>query len=116
LIQLYFFQVTDPKLFAYGVNNPIAAIENLSATTLRNIIGDLDLEQTLTSRELINTKMRDILDEATDPWGIKVNRVEIKNIIPPRDIREALEKQLRAEREKRESVLIAEGQKKSFNS
>jgi regulator of protease activity HflC (stomatin/prohibitin superfamily) len=108
-----FFQVTDPKLYAYGVNNPIAAIENLSATTLRNIIGDLDLEQTLTSRELINTKMRDILDEATDPWGIKVNRVEIKNIIPPRDIREALEKQLRAEREKRESVLLAEGQKRS---
>ena len=108
-----FFQVTDPKLYAYGVNNPIAAIENLSATTLRNIIGDLDLEQTLTSRELINTKMRDILDEATDPWGIKVNRVEIKNIIPPRDIREALEKQLRAEREKRESVLLAEGQKRA---
>lgn len=108
-----FFQVTDPKLFAYGVNNPIAAIENLSATTLRNIIGDLDLDQTLTSRDLINTKMREILDEATDAWGIKVNRVEVKNIIPPKDIREALEKQLRAEREKRESILNAEGDKRA---
>ncbi len=108
-----FFQVTDPKLYAYGVNNPLAAIENLSATTLRNIIGDLDLDQTLTSRDLINTKMRAILDEATDPWGIKVNRVEVKNIIPPKDIREALEKQLRAEREKRESILNAEGDKRA---
>jgi regulator of protease activity HflC (stomatin/prohibitin superfamily) len=108
-----FFQVTDPKLFAYGVNNPIGAIENLSATTLRNIIGDLDLDQTLSSRDLINTKMRAILDEATDAWGIKVNRVEIKNIIPPKDITAALEKQLRAEREKRESILNAEGDKRS---
>ncbi|HBD74020.1 MAG TPA: peptidase [Acholeplasmataceae bacterium] len=108
-----FFQVTDPKLYAYGVNNPLAAIENLSATTLRNIIGDLDLDQTLTSRDLINTKMRAILDEATDPWGIKVNRVEVKNIIPPKDIREALEKQLRAEREKREAILNAEGDKRA---
>jgi len=108
-----FFQVTDPKLFAYGVNNPISAIENLSATTLRNIIGDLDLDQTLTSRDLINTKMRVILDEATDAWGIKVNRVEVKNIIPPKDIREALEKQLRAEREKRENILVAEGEKRA---
>lgn len=108
-----FYQVTDPKLFAYGVNNPIAAIENLSATTLRNIIGDLDLDQTLTSRDLINTKMREILDEATDAWGIKVNRVEVKNIIPPKDIREALEKQLRAEREKRENILVAEGEKRA---
>ena len=108
-----FFQVTDPKLFAYGVNNPIAAIENLSATTLRNIIGDLDLDQTLSSRDLINTKMRAILDEATDAWGIKVNRVEIKNIIPPKDITAALEKQLRAEREKRESILNAEGDKRA---
>lgn len=108
-----FFQVTDPKLFAYGVNKPIAAIENLSATTLRNIIGDLDLDQTLSSRDLINTKMRAILDEATDAWGIKVNRVEIKNIIPPKDITAALEKQLRAEREKRESILNAEGDKRA---
>lgn len=108
-----FFQVTDPKLFAYGVNNPIAAIENLSATTLRNIIGDLDLDQTLSSRDLINTKMRAILDEATDAWGIKVNRVEIKNIIPPKDITAALEKQLRAEREKREAILNAEGDKRA---
>lgn len=108
-----FFQVTDPKLFAYGVNHPIAAIENLSATTLRNIIGDLDLDQTLSSRDLINTKMRAILDEATDAWGIKVNRVEIKNIIPPKDITAALEKQLRAEREKRESILNAEGDKRA---
>ena len=108
-----FFQVTDPKLFAYGVNNPLGAIENLSATTLRNIIGDLDLDQTLSSRDLINTKMRAILDEATDAWGIKVNRVEIKNIIPPKDITAALEKQLRAEREKRESILNAEGDKRA---
>ena len=108
-----FFQITDPKLFAYGVENPIMAIENLTATTLRNIIGDLELDQTLTSRETINTKMRAILDEATDPWGIKVNRVEVKNIIPPRDIQEAMEKQMRAERERRESILRAEGEKRS---
>ena len=108
-----FFQVTDPKLFCYGVDNPISALENLSATTLRNIIGDLDLDQTLTSRDIINTKMRSILDEATDPWGIKVNRVEVKNILPPKDIREAMEKQMRAEREKREAILKAEGQKQS---
>ena len=106
-----FFQVTDPKLYCYGVENPISALENLSATTLRNIIGDLDLDQTLTSRDIINTKMRAILDEATDPWGIKVNRVEVKNILPPKDIREAMEKQMRAEREKREAILLAEGQK-----
>ena len=106
-----FFQVTDPKLYCYGVENPISALENLSATTLRNIIGDLDLDQTLTSRDIINTKMRAILDEATDPWGIKVNRVEVKNILPPKDIREAMEKQMRAEREKREAILRAEGQK-----
>lgn len=108
-----FFQVTDPKSFAYGVENPLAAIENLSATTLRNIIGDLDLDETLTSRDLINTKMRSILDEATDPWGIKVNRVEVKNILPPKDIRESMEKQMRAEREKRESILRAEGEKRA---
>ena len=108
-----FFQVTDPKLFAYGVENPIAAIENLSATTLRNIIGELDLDETLTSRDIINTKMRSILDEATDPWGIKVNRVEVKNILPPKDIRDAMERQMRAEREKREKILLAEGEKKS---
>jgi regulator of protease activity HflC (stomatin/prohibitin superfamily) len=108
-----FFQITDPKLYAYGVANPLSAIENLSATTLRNIIGELDLDQTLTSRDYINTKMRAILDEATDPWGIKVNRVEVKNIIPPKDIREALEKQLRAEREKRQNILVAEGEKRS---
>ena len=108
-----FFQVTDPKLYAYGVENPIAAIENLSATTLRNIIGELDLDETLTSRDIINTKMRSILDEATDPWGIKINRVEVKNIIPPRDIQEAMEKQMRAERERREKILQAEGEKKS---
>ena len=108
-----FFQITDPKLFAYGVENPIAAIENLSATTLRNIIGDLDLDQTLTSRDLINTTMRSILDEATDPWGIKVNRVEVKNILPPKDIRESMEKQMRAERERRQTILIAEGEKRS---
>ncbi len=108
-----FFSVTDPKLFAYGVENPINAIENLSATTLRNIIGELDLDATLTSRDIINSKMRQILDEATDPWGIKVNRVEVKNILPPKDIREAMERQMRAEREKREKILLAEGNKQS---
>lgn len=108
-----FYQITDPKLFAYGVENPMMAIENLTATTLRNIIGDLELDQTLTSREIINTKMRTALDIATDPWGIKVNRVELKNIIPPRDIQEAMEKQMRAEREKREAVLKAEGSKQA---
>lgn len=108
-----FFQITDPKLFAYGVENPIMAIENLTATTLRNIIGDLELDQTLTSRETINTKMRASLDEATDPWGIKVNRVELKNIIPPREIQDSMEKQMKAERERRESILRAEGEKKS---
>ena len=108
-----YFQITDPKLYAYGVENPIMAIENLSATTLRNIIGDMELDETLTSRETINTKMRASLDEATDPWGIKVNRVELKNIIPPRDIQEAMEKQMRAERERREKILQAEGEKKS---
>ncbi len=108
-----YFQITDPKLYTYGVENPINAIENLTATTLRNIIGDLELDETLTSRDIINTKMRAILDEATDPWGIKVNRVEVKNIIPPRDIQEAMEKQMRAERERRESILKAEGEKKS---
>lgn len=108
-----FFQVTDPKLFAYGVENPLAAIENLSATTLRNIIGELDLDETLTSRDIINTKMRAILDEATDPWGIKVNRVEVKNILPPKDIRDAMERQMRAERERREKILLAEGEKTS---
>lgn len=108
-----FFQITDPKLFAYGVVNPIMAIENLTATTLRNIIGDLELDQTLTSREIINTKMRVSLDVATDPWGIKVNRVELKNIIPPAAIQDAMEKQMKAERERRESILIAEGEKKS---
>ncbi|MDD5935674.1 MAG: SPFH/Band 7/PHB domain protein [Clostridiales bacterium] len=108
-----FFQITDPKLFAYGVENPIMAIENLTATTLRNIIGDLELDETLTSREIINTKMRVSLDQATDPWGIKVNRVELKNIIPPAAIQDAMEKQMKAERERRESILIAEGQKKS---
>jgi regulator of protease activity HflC (stomatin/prohibitin superfamily) len=108
-----FFQITDPKLFAYGVENPIMAIENLTATTLRNIIGDLELDQTLTSREIINTKMRVSLDQATDPWGIKVNRVELKNIIPPAAIQDAMEKQMKAERERRESILIAEGQKTS---
>jgi regulator of protease activity HflC (stomatin/prohibitin superfamily) len=108
-----FFQVTDSKLYAYGVENPIAAIEYLSATTLRNIIGDLDLDATLTSRDIINDKMRKILDEATDPWGIKVNRVEVKNILPPQDIREAMERQMRAEREKREKILLAEGEKQS---
>ena len=108
-----YFQITDPKLYTYGVERPINALENLSATTLRNIIGDLELDQTLTSRDVINTKMRSILDEATDPWGIKVNRVEVKNIIPPEAIKEAMEKQLRAERERREAILIAEGQKQS---
>jgi regulator of protease activity HflC (stomatin/prohibitin superfamily) len=108
-----YFQITDPKLYTYGVDNPIAAIENLTATTLRNIIGDLELDETLTSRDIINTKMRSILDEATDPWGIKVNRVEVKNIIPPSDIQEAMEKQMRAERERREAILRAEGEKKS---
>lgn len=108
-----YFQITDPKLYAYGVEYPISAIENLTATTLRNIIGDLELDQTLTSRDHINTKMRSILDEATDPWGIKVNRVELKNIIPPREIQDAMEKQMKAEREKRQSILIAEGEKQS---
>ena len=108
-----FFQVTDPKLYAYGVEGPISAIENLSATTLRNIIGELDLDETLTSRDIINSKMRSILDEATDAWGIKVNRVELKNILPPKDIRDAMERQMRAEREKREKILLAEGQKQS---
>ncbi len=108
-----FFQITDPKLFAYGVEKPIMAIENLTATTLRNIIGELELDQTLTSRETINTKMRATLDEATDPWGIKVNRVELKNIMPPAAIQDAMEKQMKAERERREQILIAEGEKKS---
>jgi len=108
-----FFQITDPKLFAYGVEKPIMAIENLTATTLRNIIGDLELDETLTSRETINTKMRATLDVATDPWGIKVNRVELKNIIPPAAIQDAMEKQMKAERERREQILIAEGEKKS---
>ena len=108
-----YFQITDPKLYAYGVANPIGAIENLTATTLRNLIGQLELDETLTSRDLINTKMREILDEATDPWGIKVNRVEVKNIQPPRDIQDAMEKQMRAEREKREAILRAEGEKQS---
>ena len=108
-----FFQITDPKLYAYGVENPIMAIENLTATTLRNVIGELELDQTLTSRETINTKMRAALDEATDPWGIKVNRVELKNIIPPAAIQDAMEKQMKAEREKRESILIAQGEKEA---
>ena len=108
-----YFQITDPRLFTYGVERPINAIENLTATTLRNIIGELELDQTLTSRDIINSKMRSILDEATDPWGIKVNRVEVKNIIPPKDIQEAMEKQMRAERERREKILQAEGEKKS---
>lgn len=108
-----YMQITDPKLYTYGVENPMTAIENLSATTLRNIIGELELDATLTSRDVINTKMRSILDEATDPWGIKVNRVEVKNIMPPEAIREAMEKQMRAERERREKILIAEGQKQS---
>ena len=108
-----FFQITDCKLYSYGITNPILAIENLTSTTLRNIIGELDLDQTLTSRDIINTKMRSILDEATDPWGIKVNRVELKNIIPPKEIQEAMEKQMKAERERRESILRAEGEKNS---
>ena len=108
-----FFQITDPKLFSYGVENPIMAIVNLTATTLRNIIGDMELDETLTSREIINTKMRSALDIATDPWGIKVNRVELKNIMPPAAIQEAMEKQMKAERERREAILIAEGEKKS---
>ena len=108
-----YFQITDPKLYTYGVEYPISAIESLTATTLRNIIGELELDQTLTSRDIINSKMRSILDEATDPWGIKVNRVEVKNILPPRDIQDAMEKQMRAERERREKILQAEGEKKS---
>ena len=108
-----FYQITDPKLFTYGVENPMMAIENLTATTLRNIIGDLELDQTLTSRDVVNTKMRSILDEATDPWGIKVNRVELKNILPPKEIQNAMEKQMKAERERRESILQAEGEKAS---
>ncbi|MCD7736666.1 MAG: paraslipin, partial [Lachnospiraceae bacterium] len=108
-----FFQITDPKLFTYGVENPIMAIENLTATTLRNIIGDMELDQTLTSREVINTSMRATLDVATDPWGIKVNRVELKNILPPSQIIDAMEKQMKAERERREAILKAEGEKKS---
>jgi regulator of protease activity HflC (stomatin/prohibitin superfamily) len=110
---IVYYAITDPKLYTYGVARPIVAIENLTATTLRNIIGQLELDETLTSRDLINTKMRAILDEATDPWGIKVNRVEVKNIVPPADIQEAMEKQMRAERERRESILRAEGEKKS---
>ena len=108
-----YYQITDPKLFAYGVENPMNAIENLTATTLRNIIGELELDQSLTSRDIINARMRSILDEATDPWGIKVNRVELKNILPPQDIQNAMEKQMRAERERREQILQAEGQKQS---
>ena len=108
-----FYQIVDPKLYTYGIERPIVAIENLSATTLRNIIGDLELDQTLTSRDIINTRMREILDEATDPWGIKENRVELKNIIPPKEIQAAMEKQMKAEREKREKILIAEGEKES---
>ena len=108
-----YFTITDPKLYTYGVEHPMSAIENLTATTLRNIIGDLELDQTLTSRDIINSKMRSLLDEATDPWGIKVNRVELKNIMPPRDIQESMEKQMRAERERREAILQAEGQKQS---
>ena len=108
-----YFQITDPKLYTYGVENPINAIENLTATTLRNIIGDLELDETLTSRDVINTSMRSILDEATDPWGVKVHRVEVKNILPPKDIQESMEKQMRAERERRESILKAEGEKKA---
>ncbi len=108
-----YFQITDPKLYTYGVERPMMAIENLTATTLRNIIGDLELDETLTSRDTVNTKMRAILDEATDPWGIKINRVELKNIIPPREIQNAMEKQMKAERERRESILRAEGEKKS---
>ena len=108
-----YYQITDPKLYAYGVENPMMAIENLTATTLRNIIGDMELDESLTSRDVINTKMRAVLDEATDPWGIKINRVELKNIVPPREIQSAMEKQMKAERERRESILKAEGEKKS---
>ena len=108
-----YFQITDPKLYTYGVEQPMLAIESLSATTLRNIIGDLELDQCLTSRDIINSKMRSILDEATDPWGIKVNRVELKNIIPPREIQDAMEKQMKAERERREAILRAEGEKRA---
>ncbi len=108
-----FYQITDPKLFTYGVERPMMAIENLTATTLRNIIGEMELDETLTSRDVVNTKMRSILDEATDPWGIKINRVELKNIIPPREIQDAMEKQMKAERERRESILKAEGEKKA---
>ncbi len=108
-----YYQITDSKLYTYGVDNPISAIENLTATTLRNIIGELELDETLTSRDIINSKMRSILDEATDPWGIKVNRVEVKNILPPRDIQDTMEKQMRAERERREAILKAEGEKKA---
>lgn len=108
-----YYQITDPKLYTYGVESPVRAIENLTATTLRNIIGELELDQTLTSRDIINSKMRSILDEATNPWGIKINRVEVKNILPPHDIQEAMEKQMRAERERREKILQAEGEKKS---
>ncbi|MBR2614695.1 MAG: SPFH/Band 7/PHB domain protein [Clostridia bacterium] len=108
-----YFSVTDPKLFSYGVDNPIRAIENLTATTLRNLVGELELDETLTSRDTVNSKMRAILDEATDPWGIKINRVELKNILPPKDIQDAMEKQMRAERERREAILKAEGEKRS---
>ncbi len=108
-----FFQITDPKLYTYGIERPLSAIENLTATTLRNIIGDLELDETLTSRDIINTKMRAILDEATDPWGVKVSRVEVKNIVPPRDIQDSMEKQMRAERERREKILQAEGEKRA---
>ena len=108
-----YFQITDSKLYTYGIENPVNAIENLTATTLRNIIGELELDETLTSRDVINTKMRAILDEATDPWGVKVNRVEVKNILPPKDIQESMEKQMRAERERREAILKAEGEKKA---
>ena len=108
-----YYQVTDPKAYTYGVERPVSAIENLTATTLRNIVGELELDETLTSRDTVNVKMREILDEATDPWGIKINRVELKNILPPKDIRDAMEKQMRAERERRESILIAEGEKQS---
>ena len=110
---IVFYQITDPKLYCYGVENPISALESVSSTTLRTIIGELDLDETLTSRDIINTKMRSILDEATDPWGIKVNRVEVKNILPPKDIRDAMERQMRAERERRETILLAEGEKRS---
>ena len=108
-----YFQITDPKMYTYGVENPLNAIENLTATTLRNLIGDLELDQTLTSRDIINSKMRSILDEATNPWGIKINRVEVKNILPPKDIQDAMEKQMRAERERREKILQAEGENSS---